>query len=276
MTTGPVEIGLACPRCGTGRAPDARFCARCGAGLDAVTAPPPPAWTPPTVVPAAPPAPVAVPSVVSIRATSPFPGVEPSAVGRRPSPLGWVGVVLGAACFLGLALAVVAAAGMLRVDGAATTSEAPLARFDGTLYDGGPVTNGVPWEVEVEAVNPATTPTDPLWMVIDWAPERGGVSGLRGRFVACDPATCEAREDAAGHRTVVSWPGLPAGERSVLRATVETTGLAPFMSHAYRVSTGSGPTEIDDGRGQDVEPGAGAQDRHRVRACTLGRPSCIR
>jgi hypothetical protein len=244
MTTGPVEIGRACPRCGTASAPEARFCARCGAGMETVAAPPPPAWTPP-MAPAAPAAPPAAPAARSILATAPFPGIEPSSVGRRASPLGWAGVVLGAACFLALALAVMAAAGMPGPDGAGTTSAAPLARFDSILHDGGSVTDGVPWEIEVEAVNPAASPTDPLWMVIEWAPDGGdGKPGPRGRFVACDPATCEAREDASGRRTIVSWPGLPTGERRVLRTTVVATGLEPFIPLAYRVTTGSGPTEV--------------------------------
>ena len=255
MTAGPAQIGITCPRCGSASAPDARFCATCGEGLLAAPAPPAPAASQP--VPPLPPGAAAVPAPpVVVRtpvavavlgappSTSPFPAIQPSSVGRRASPLSWAGVMLGAAVFLAAALAVVAAAGAPAPGGAGSASDAPLARFDTTLYDGGTVSDRVPWDVEVEAVNPAPALTDRLWMIIEWAPDgAAGLPGMRGRFVACEPETCEAREDSAGRRTVVSWPGLPAGERRVLRTTVVATGLEPGIPLAYRVTTGSGPTE---------------------------------
>jgi hypothetical protein len=178
------------------------------------------------------------------------PAAGPSAIGRRASPLGWVGVILAAIGFLAASLGVIVLAGDMsgrsdRPGGSgAPVMGAPAARFDEGLYDGSSVTEGVPFEIEVEAVNPAGAATDRLWLVIEWRPvDLPATAGARGSFRACDPLACAVREEPDGSRTVVSWPGLPPAGRQVLRVTVAASGLEPGGDLWYRVRTGSGPSE---------------------------------
>ena len=263
MATDSLLTRVSCPRCGAGAGPDARFCASCGvplvdAGDDAprpasvlpLPPPAPPAGPPPA--PASPVEPIAVPrravppGVVD-PLTSAGPAVEPSAVGRRASPLGWVSVVLVSGGLLAASLAVVGAASGApgpRSRSADPATAAPVARWDRVLYDGSTIADGMPFTIEVEAVNAAETATDPLWLVIDWAPaDLDATQGAIGQFVAADPGSADVRHDAVGNRTIVSWPAIGHGERVTLRATVMVTGLTAGSTFWYRVRTGSGPDE---------------------------------
>ena len=250
-----VVVGGPCPRCGRAGDADARFCGGCGLDLATIAATPPP--PPPTPIAPPPPSTVAAQpppdAAPGIRAAGP--PVEPSAIGRRASPLGWIAVVLGAGAFLAVSFGVISLAGNER-DVAVGPGAAPLARFDRTLYDGATVTPGEPFEIEVEAVNPAATATAPLWMVIEWRPEDlAATPGASGAFVACDPAGCASTDERGPGRTIVSWPGLPPGGRQVLRATVVVDDLVADTTFRYRVLTGSGETEaaVDGGYTWDLE-----------------------
>ena len=271
MTTGSTGIGVSCPRCGAGAPPDARFCAGCGMGIAdqalvagaprplqpavplAPAVPPPPAAPGPELPPPGPPAPV-IPGPPTMTVATPAAsrgsdvlGVEPSAVGRRASPLGWVMVVLVACGFLAASIAVVAVASRPAGSGAGAGTGsgggAPPARWDRVLYDGSTVADDTPFTIEVEAVNAAAEPTDPLWLVIDWTPDDISTTpGASGRVLAAEP-DATVRADPAGDRTVATWPGLAPGGRTTIRVTVVVTGLEPGDTFWYRVRTGSGPDE---------------------------------
>ena len=244
MTALPTEIGVSCPRCGVGASAAAHFCAACGADIAAIPRVPPPPPLPTPAQPSPVPPPASVPGAVQC------PGIEPSAVGRHASPLGWVAAILVAGGFLAASIGVIAAASRTTGAAAGTNSGAPLARWDRTLRDGSTVTSGTPFEIEVEAVNPAQAATDPLWLVIDWAPDGlGATPTARGRFVAAEPTGAAAREDPAAGTTVVSWPSLAPGERHTYRVTVVVTGLEPATTLWYSVRTGSGRDEASIGGG---------------------------
>lgn len=250
-----------CPRCGEGRPPGAHFCPRCGLDLVGIelpegTAPPvspsvEPRPAPPVEPPAAPPAapPVALPvpltyaSAVPAAAAAPFTGpvagavAGPSAVGRRASGAGWIVVVVATLAFLGASLALIVAGGGLDARG-------PLATWDRMLSDPVAVTEGEPFDLEVEAVNGASRTTDLVWLVIDWRPDdRAFDPDAVGRFVACVPADCRFRDDVAEGRTVVHWPGLAPGERQAFAVTVELTGVDGGTTLHYRAMTGTGADE---------------------------------
>jgi len=269
MGAGPVITARTCARCGAGADADARYCARCGAETASPAGPPPdgraspdehgasPGPPPPITLAPSPPAPVAGPArpaptqgVTPGVVAGARPATEPSAIGRRASPLGWIGVVLAAGGFLAASIGVIALAGRGSVPsdrpggGGAPAAGPPVARFDEGLYDGATVTEDEPFEIEVEAVNPAGAATERLWLIVDWHPaDLPVMAGARGSFRSCDPARCAVREEPDGSRTVVSWPGLAAGERRVLRVTVAASGLEPGGDLWYRVRTGSGPSE---------------------------------
>jgi len=250
MSPSPVVNGVSCPRCAAGVEREARFCARCGLGLastPAVVATPAvapvttDASAPPSAGPPAPPAP-APPAGPPAPLAGSEAAPSPSAIGRRAGAVGWAGVGLLAVGFFAAASGVLLAA---RTPGSAAvpSPEPPLARFDPVLNDGTSIADATPFTIDVEARNPAVAPTDRLWIVIDWVPAgRASTAGMRGSFVACEPADCTAHDDAAAARTIVSWPGLAPGGRRVFRVTVAAAGLLTGTSLGYRVRTGTGAT----------------------------------
>jgi hypothetical protein len=241
MCASPVVVGRACARCGAGAEGEARFCARCGLDLGA---PPPPV------------APLPGPAPAITARPAPLLPAEPSSIGRRASSRGWLVVIGGAALLLAGSVGVIAVTGRGASPGAppgaspATAPGLPPARFDEMLSHGSTVAAGAPFEIEVEAVNPAAAATDRLWLVIEWRPaDLPATHGARGSLVACEPAGCDSREDPAAERTVVSWPGLAPGARRVLRLTVAAEGLVPGTTFWSRVRSGSGADETVMGGG---------------------------
>jgi hypothetical protein len=245
MCASPVVESRVCARCGAGADDEARFCARCGVDLG----PPPPVAPPPCP-----------PPVVAARPVPLLPA-EPSAIGRRASPLGWLVVTGGAALFLAASVGVIALAGRGGIpDPGPGASPAvpgvPLARFDELLHHPATVSAGEPFEIEVEAVNASDAATDRVWLVVEWHPDDLPASASAGgSFVACDPAGCSSREDRAAGRTVVSWTGLAPGTRRVLRLTVAADGLVPGTTFWYRVRGASGVSEtaLDGGYVWDLD-----------------------
>lgn len=146
-------------------------------------------------------------------------------------------VVVAALAFLGASLALIAAGGGL-------TGHGPLATWDRMLTDPTSVAEGEPFDIEVEAVNGAAGPTGSVWLLIDWRPgDRAFDPDAVGRFVACTPIDCRFRDDEAGGRTVVYWPGLAGGERQAFVVTVELTDIDSGTIFHYRVTTGTGANE---------------------------------
>jgi hypothetical protein len=199
----------------------------------------------PTVL-AAPPTPLATPT--SWVPASPTPTASaapaPSAVGRRAPGFGWVVAVGGAI------LVLVAAVGVLVIEDRLAVATGPAARWDRLVYDGTEISPGVPFRIEVEAVNPANAPTDRVWMIVDWQPDdRAYDPDAVGRWVSCEPGDCHYRDDPEAATTIVYWPGLAPGGRRVYTLTAQVEGIEPGQTFHYEVRTGTGPGEraIDGG-----------------------------
>jgi preprotein translocase subunit SecD len=110
-----VEPALYCPRCGTRRLPDARYCGGCGMDLDTVASGPPRAA-----------AQVADPAV-----SVPLLAPEPGPAGQRPRSARWrVPVGLAAVLLAGLAIsgAILVGGGALSSDGPSEAQRARAAR----------------------------------------------------------------------------------------------------------------------------------------------------
>lgn len=273
----PVATALACAGCGRPLHPDDRFCSGCGASLDQAPAPAPPHDPAPAQPPSAaagpppapgvaavpPPAPPGSPAVVTtpsidVLARS-IPGglPQPSAIGRRASGTGWVGVVVIALLFAGASTTVVIgglqagrAAGHPSLVPSSHEDGRPVARFDDRLYDGSTVIAGEPFDISVAAGNPADRPTDPVWLVLDWRPDdRAGTASADGVLIACVPDECTSEDDTASGTTTVRWPGLAPGAEATYTVTVLVTGLDPGATFEYRATTGSGPTPASIGNG---------------------------
>ena len=210
----PAAETMACPRCGEGRPDGARFCLRCGVPFSTdrpTDGLPRSMWGP---------AAVGLPA--------------PSAVGRRASRAGWIGVLLGAGAFLAAALGVIAAAGN-------PDARMPTARWDDSIRNPTWTAAGSPFDVSVEAANPAATSTDRLWLVVEWRPD--GLGDTAVRLVACQPTDCQYREDAVAGITVVVWPGLTAGSHHEYSTTLAVDRAAAGESVVFRVSAGTGAAE---------------------------------
>jgi hypothetical protein len=198
-----------------------------------------------------------------------------SSIGRRASRAGWIGVAVAALLFTASSSAVMMAGlettrarPITTAPGGATAAPGgaaavPVARMDDRLYDGSTVTVDEPFTIRVSAENPASRPTDPVWLVLAWQPSAAD-PGQRtdGVLVACEPVDCESWDDPVAHTTVVRWPGLAAGASSTFVATVLVSGLGAGTTFHYQATAGSGPdaAAIHDGSTWDLDLLVEAQD----------------